>query len=96
MTVSIDEVINYLQPNAFTLITLKRKMISTTSSSKLQKTTSILYNPADYGMTNVQIIQPFSNSFVAYNAATRILFTDNYVSSNPKTIKVMNDYTIPG
>lgn len=99
MNITISNIINYLKSDVFTIITLKKKAYSTSSVNnydvhKLSSSPTI-YNAADYGLTDMQVVQAASSNFIAYNAATRIIFPNNYASSGVKTIMAVNDYDIP-
>lgn len=53
------------------------------------------YTAADFGVADQVTVSAAPNSFISYNAQTRIIFPDNYVSNGEKSIIAINDYNLP-
>lgn len=97
MVIKINNIINYLQNNGFTLYTLKTKTTTTTNSTSNSTRTSAItsFNISNYGLTDQVYVPSAFVGYQAYSAETRIILPDNYVSSGVKKIIAINDYDIP-
>lgn len=101
MVIKINNIINYLQNNGFTLYTLKTKTTTTTNSTtnstnNSTRTSAITsFNISNYGLTDQVYVPSAVVGYQAYSAETRIILPDNYVSSGVKKIIAINDYDIP-
>lgn len=97
MVIKINNIINYLQNNGFTLYTLKTKTTTTTNSTSNSTRTSAItsFNISNYGLTDQVYVPSAVVGYQAYSAETRIILPDNYVSSGVKKIIAINDYDIP-
>lgn len=88
MQVKINNIINYIKPDTFTLVSMKKILTTTTTSTILLAdgynnvrltASNNLYDSNSYGFTDIQLVSALSLSFNAYAAATRIIFPNNYV-----------------
>ena len=96
LKIEIRNAINYIENTGFVISSMKKKVASPVSSSGVRLGgVNLQYNPADYGVADQLIVNAAANSFISYNAQTRIVFTDNYVGSGEKKIIAINDYTLP-
>lgn len=53
------------------------------------------FNAGEFGIADQITITSSPNTFIAYDAQTRLIFPDNYVSGSEKQIIAINDYTLP-
>lgn len=102
MDITIHGIINYIRPDVFTLVSMKKVATAPTpptssivpSNLKLSANNH-LYDSHSFGFTDIQVVNAVSATFSAHAAATRIIFPNNYAEDAPKAIMALNDYNIP-
>lgn len=98
LNIQVKNIINYIVNSGFVLSALKKKVSNSTNTTQVLRSLGAQissYNSSDYGISDQISVPPINSGFVSYVASTRIVFPDNYASSEPKKIIAINDYNIP-
>lgn len=96
LKVEISKVINYIKSGGFVISSLKKKSVGDPNvSSSLLASLQVQFNPSDYGVADQFTSNSSNVIFTPLNAQTRLIFPDPYISSTPKKILAINDFSLP-
>lgn len=94
MTISIAKIINYIENGPLAIRSVKQKTEEEKQASlNILKSSynSEIYRSADYGILDLFQSDQSNIVFVPSSPSFRIIFPNNYVSSQEKTIIAIND-----